>query len=299
MRQNGAVETAAGDERELRLRYAGTCVTCGEGIAKGERATYLPAVRKVRHLACAPSQTEVAFPESTPVEDPPVHAGTAGASALREFERRRAKDEARIAEQKAKVASEWGTGVIGRIAALLAVDDRPRTSTTVWSQGAAGEARVAEKLDALAEVGVASLHDRRIPGSRANIDHIAVTPWGVWVVDAKRYVGKRVSSDVVGGLFGFGGRRRLLVGGRDRSPLIDGIERQVALVRAVVGDAVDVTGCLCFVDGEWPLIGGDFAIRGVRVCWPNRLGKTLLRTSEPTVDIPHIHRRLAAAFPPA
>jgi len=31
------------------------------------------------------------------------------------------------------------------------------------------------------------LHDRRIPGSRANIDHIVVAPSGVWIIDAKRY----------------------------------------------------------------------------------------------------------------
>jgi hypothetical protein len=34
---------------------------------------------------------------------------------------------------------------------------------------------------------VAVLHDRRIPGSRANIDHIAIAATGVWVIDSKRY----------------------------------------------------------------------------------------------------------------
>ena len=34
------------------------------------------------------------------------------------------------------------------------------------------------------------LHDRRIPGTRANIDHIAVASSAVWVIDAKRYNGK-------------------------------------------------------------------------------------------------------------
>lgn len=34
------------------------------------------------------------------------------------------------------------------------------------------------------------LRDRRIPGSRANIDHLAVTPTGVHVIDAKRYNGR-------------------------------------------------------------------------------------------------------------
>ena len=36
---------------------------------------------------------------------------------------------------------------------------------------------------------IAVLHDRRIPGSKANIDHIAITAAGIWVIDAKRYKG--------------------------------------------------------------------------------------------------------------
>lgn len=35
----------------------------------------------------------------------------------------------------------------------------------------------------------APVHDRRIPGSRANIDHIAVAATGVWVIDTKNATG--------------------------------------------------------------------------------------------------------------
>lgn len=34
------------------------------------------------------------------------------------------------------------------------------------------------------------LHDRRIPGSRANIDHIALAATGVWAIDTRRHVGE-------------------------------------------------------------------------------------------------------------
>jgi hypothetical protein len=34
------------------------------------------------------------------------------------------------------------------------------------------------------------LHDRAIPGTRSNIDHIAVVPSGVWVIDTKQYRGR-------------------------------------------------------------------------------------------------------------
>ncbi|MEW5990840.1 MAG: nuclease-related domain-containing protein [Chloroflexota bacterium] len=32
-------------------------------------------------------------------------------------------------------------------------------------------------------------HDRRVPGTRGNIDHIIVAPASVFVVDARAYVG--------------------------------------------------------------------------------------------------------------
>jgi hypothetical protein len=44
--------------------------------------------------------------------------------------------------------------------------------------------------------GVIALHDRLIPGTRGNIDHIFVAPTGVWVVDSKAYQGKVVQREV-------------------------------------------------------------------------------------------------------
>ncbi len=79
------------------------------------------------------------------------------------------------------------------------------------------------------EVGdaVIPLHDRLIPGTRGNIDHIFVAPTGVWVVDAKAYKGK-VEKREVGPIW----RRdnEVFVGGRNRSALAKGVEKQVAAV---------------------------------------------------------------------
>jgi hypothetical protein len=50
----------------------------------------------------------------------------------------------------------------------------------------------------------------------------------------------------------------LVVAGRDRTKLIDAVQRQVQVVRAALDAAdggVPVTGVLCFVDGQWPLFG--------------------------------------------
>ena len=81
---------------------------------------------------------------------------------------------------------------IGR--ALLAVRDEPR-SVQAWAKGAEGERRLGAELDSLCRASIFALHDRRIPGSQANIDHLAVTPGGVYVIDAKWYSGRIEARD--------------------------------------------------------------------------------------------------------
>lgn len=134
--------------------------------------------------------------------------------------------------------------------------------------------------------------------SRANIDHLAVTPSGVYVIDAKRYKG-RPHLRTEGGLI----RpkvEKLLVGTRDCSKVVDGVLKQVDVVRTVVGDEVPVHGVLCFVGADWPLVGGAFSTRGVEVLWPKRLTRCL-RSDGPmgTDTIGETHRVLAEALPRA
>lgn len=139
------------------------------------------------------------------------------------------------------------------------------------------------------------LHDRRIPRSRANIDHIAITRAGVWVIDAKRYRNKRPRLQVEGGLFR--PRTEKLIVGGDRTKLVDGVLHQVALVQDIVGP-VSVHGALCFVDADWPLFGGSFTVRGIDACWPKRLAKRL-STLEGTIDVGAVADAIDARFPPA
>ncbi len=140
------------------------------------------------------------------------------------------------------------------------------------------------------------LHDRRIPGTRANIDHIAVASTGIYVIDAKKYRG-RPSLKVEGGIL----RPRvekLLVGTRDQTKLVDGVLKQVEVVRTIVGNDVPVTGVLCFIEADWPLIGGAFTTRGVHVLWPRLLAKRLSE-SRGSVDVAAVSAALAAHFAPA
>jgi hypothetical protein len=120
----------------------------------------------------------------------------------------------------------------------------------------------------------------------------------VLVIDAKRYVDKRPELRVDGGIL----RQRvekLIVGGRDRTKLVDGVLGQVERVRAVLGDeSIEVSGVLCLIDADWPLIGSFFSTRGVRVVSPRRLSK-LLDEATGGVDVSEVRDWIARAFPRA
>jgi hypothetical protein len=124
------------------------------------------------------------------------------------------------------------------------------------AEGAKGEELLGKRLDELADRGARVLHDRRIPGSRANIDHIVISSLGVLVLDAKRYKGQP-SLKIEGGLL----RRRtgtLMVGGRKSDSLIDGMRKQLGLVINALESStaeVPVTGMVVFVEANWRLFG--------------------------------------------
>ena len=213
--------------------------------------------------------------------------GEAGASAAREFERRRDKRHERVLS---------GHPRLGKL--LLAVFDEPQ-STKAWGQGAAGEETVGASLRAISSESLRVLNDRRIPGSRANIDHLVVTAHGVYVIDAKRYVGKRPTRRVDGGLFN-PRREVLLVDGRDRTQLVEGVRKQVRLVKEVLAGQPDVPvrGVLCFVEADWPLIGGSLTVEGVQVTYPRRLRAILGEAGNLGSDrIADLQLALYQAFP--
>jgi hypothetical protein len=270
----------------MRLRYPGSCRSCGADLSAGTKAIYDRASRKITCLTCV---------ESARSGGPPVAAlgpvaGVAGASARREYERRMARREAHIRALHPRLAG-----------LLLRLSAEPQ-STTAWKAGARGEEILARRLEHLTANGVHLLHDRRIPGTKANIDHMAVTPGGVCVIDAKRYKG-RPHLRVDGGLF----RPRttkLLVGTRNCTNLVIGLHKQMALVRAALDRSnaqhVPVRGMLCFVEGDWPLIGGAFMIDGLHVLWPKKAAEYLNEPGPLTGEfVEAVHRSLAAAFPPA
>lgn len=230
----------------LRLRYPATCASCGAPLPKGTQAHWSREERRATCLSCLNTHAELASaapdlfdlsPQDlaaaakepavkevplveAPVLGPEIDRGEAGASAAREWTRRHDKREQAVRNRYGKLA-----GVV------LALSDDPH-STNAWAYGANGEHAVGNILNPLGEQGLGVLHDRRIPRSRANIDHIVVAPYGVVVIDAKNYKG-RVERRDRGGLFSTD--YRLYVGGRDKTQLVAGMQKQAEAVRVALG----------------------------------------------------------------
>ena len=208
-------------------------------------------------------------------------SGFAGASARREGERRRHNRE------------QWTRARHPRIGwLLLALQKEPQHERS-WGSGADGEAAVARGLAKRCPPPVVLLDDRGMPGSRANIDHIAVAPTGIWVIDAKNHKGK---VEVRTPLFG---RAKLRINGRDQTKLADGLGKQVAAVEAVVAGAAPVHGAFCFVRADMPLLR-TLKFRGYPLLYRKKLAKKLnSRGSLSAERIREVAALLADRFPSA
>jgi hypothetical protein len=230
-----------------RVKHDGLCSKCGTPLLRGMPAVWDRSSKRIHCIECPAGDSE---PELPLVDD-----GVAGASSRREYERRAAKRDAAIDEK-------WGTGRVARL--VRAVTSEPQ-STRAWAIGAWGEEALAAELAGIPELR--SLHDRRVRGTRGNIDHIVIAPAGIFVVDAKSYKGIIRIQDR--GWF-LRHDYRLTVGGRDRSKLAEAMAWQVEAVAKALMDADEdplptITPVLCFVHGDWPIIRRPEEFDGVRL----------------------------------
>jgi hypothetical protein len=266
--------------KRLRLRRADRCQICRRDLGVGEEALWDRSARVVICLQCDSAAGA-------------VDRGQPGSSAMREYERRH---DAR--EQHAR-------DKLGGLDVLLAkVIDEPE-STTAWRQGAYGEIRTGQRLAKhLDGTGVRVLHDRCVPRhGQANIDHIAIGPGGVTVIDSKTHHGK-LRVDWRGGLFA-PRRDVLLIDGRDRTGLIDGLERQIGYVRSALGpidpdEQIDVRGALCFPNVDGLPMFRHLAIRDILIDGPKPIAALARRQGTLSAgDIERIVNQLGRSLPAA
>jgi Nuclease-related domain len=152
-----------------------------------------------------------ALPIPVPAVLPAAAGGTRpGTSAWAEYRRRRAAELARwtvglpwriavvvvaalVAQQLATrtgLLDPWLAGLTAAATAAWRLRFRASQPTRAWRDGAHGERATASRLRRLERQGYVVLHDLQVPGSRANVDHLAVGPAGVFVIDSKRYSGR-------------------------------------------------------------------------------------------------------------
>lgn len=241
--------------RTLTLRYAAACSGCSCALSPGTKAWWDKEAREATCLVCG-SGAELALDL----------AGTPGASASQKYGRLRDRREREV---KDVLGDTLGS-------AYLFFKNDPQ-SIRAWQTGASGEERLGRFFAKELPKSAIVLHDRRIPGSRANIDHVVVAASGVWVIDAKLYRGK-VEHRTVGSFWK--PEHRVFVGGRDRTKLVLGMARQVDATRAALaGDPlapdVMVTPAVCFVASEWGLFAKTFELHGVAVLWPQKLAERI------------------------
>lgn len=239
---------------------------------------------------------------------PPLDRGSAGRSVTRESEKRSEKHR-KLQEERIAADLEWRSQVradhpvAGRLLTALTPKAQAQPAphhVQAWVTGAPGEHKVGETLEGIP--GIIVLHDRHKPRSPSNIDHVAVTPAGVWVIDTKVRPGKKLEFRNKGGLLSRD--ERLIVGGQDETKLVDDMAGQVHTVYEtcadLLGDTV-VRPALCFVDATVGLVDRrPWMVRGVVICWRALLPELLSRHGPFDAErIDQIARRIAAQLPAA
>lgn len=273
--------------RVLKLRRNDACCMCGQAVCAGTSAYWNQQQRTVTCLDCLqPVRPSRHVDASTAAALEEIVRGRPGASAAREHRRRRAKREDRMRSQHP---------LLGGL--MLAIGREPRHEAA-WAIGARGEQVVAKRLERRTAGGpTILLHDRRMPGGGGNIDHLAIAPRGVFVIDSKAIRGRvSVSRRLLG-------EPKLLVEGRGRPRLVAGLDRQVDAVRAALSrrgyGGAPIKGVLCFTKADLPLFGST-EINGHRLCGARWLGRELNRKGELSPSqIDAIARELATSFAPA
>lgn len=151
-------------------------------------------------------------------------------------------------------AAQWGRdrqkaarkGVWRRLTAAVGLNEDARRADALAARttiGAQWEQHTAAMLRPLEGYGWHVLHDRRLPGSRANLDHVLVSPGGtaVVVLDTKRWHAGRETWLVDG---------RVCCGQEDRHGQIEAVARYAAHVHGAVGMPDVVVWPLLVVHGS-------------------------------------------------
>jgi hypothetical protein len=218
-------------------------------------------------LLAAPAPSEVATPEESLLAVPPPSVVVLPTPSVTDTRRSRHEAVAAADLRMPAVAPRRRAGLFSRLLTVRtfrAQQGQPRVTKQ--------QAAVCALLDAAATSGVLSLHNRRVPGRRGRIEHLAVGAAGIYVVDVLHF--KNASIEVRPAGDSDAGTD-LIVGGRVLTPAVRAVAQRVEVLRMILLAAgladVPVTGALCFVDGLLPLSVADLQVGGMHVLRPSGL----------------------------
>ena len=240
-----------------------------------------------------------------------MNDSSAGGSAQAEYERRAAHHAADVRRRRPRILV---FGAVVAIVGLLVLMVNPLwggvvllfdvvvvasalfatpNSITAWQTGAQGELRTARLLEPLEGEGFRVLHDRKIPGSRANIDHIVIGPPGIYVVETKSLGGSLQIRD-----------NDVFVSGRRRTKMIDEVKREALAVQTALAKELAVRGwmvspVICVHRADLPWLRSEVA--GVRIVSGKDLVKRLLEADHllAPADVERLAALAAARLRPA
>lgn len=178
-----------------------------------------------------------------------------------------------------------------RVADVLRIPTQRGRQAGNYRAGSIGEQLTAELLAPLSGEGWTVLHDRALPGSRANVDHLLISPRGAVILpDSKlwsaRYPLRVVDSRLIHGQFDVTGRT-------------NGLRHEAHAVARHLGIVVVP---LIVVHGA-PIDGGELDLDGLRIIPADRLLEVLhaVDRATPRRDYRNPHRLTEQAtrlFPP-
>ena len=143
------------------------------------------------------------------------------------------------------------------------------------------------------------LHDRKVPTTRGNVDHIALAASGIWLIDATHHVGT-IGRRNTGRPWSR--RTQLYLDNENHRRLTTGMRWQTTAMRAQLdtigsGD-LPIRAVLCFADSTWGRHTTPFEIGGVLVTPPTTLIEELSSDGpldSATIDL--IARHLDTSLP--
>lgn len=193
-----------------------------------------------------------------------------------------------------------------------------RADKKTWLAGSAGERRVRQELDSLRSVDFVVLHSRSIPDSQADLDHIVVTPSGVYYIDSKHYADKKISfsmeGSAVSNILKFVtkrgvGMKHLTIDGKNSDTVIEPFYWELEQIRKALPIETPLRASLCFINGLWEsnsankwINHGFFWLNTtptVFVCSPDKLFQLFKdKNQAEKISVVEIVAILEKAFPP-